>query len=650
MTDWLSAALPVLAAAAILIVPGYATVRVLGFRGLEAWALAGPVSVPIIAAASILSPLVGIPWSVLGPLAVTGIVCAVIVVLRLTMRKTFAVAPERVRVDPIVPVALAIGGLLIAMQFILIAGDPENISQTFDNIFHLNAAQYIVDTQNASPLSVSQLTRRGAEGITFYPAVWHGVVALVAQSTGVSLAAASNALMIAAGALLWPASVLLLGTKVFGRSRPYMIAVGVLAAAAPAFPILMIDFGVLYPYFLALCVLPAVVATTLALFGIVDRTPARTTAPWLLAAFAGATGLLFVHPSAFVAWMLLAGITAIAAWGRYVGRGPARSRVWIATAALLLAGVVAFVLWRALRPAIELYLWPPWQTPGQAIGEVLTMSMERGQIPVVLALAVLAGIVIAWRRKTTASRITLIFLLALGLLFIVTSSMQWLWLRRAIGAAWYNNSPRLAALIPMIAIPVAAVAVAVLWTWIVRRASGRLPAAGTPVFAALATIATVLLVVVSQAVAVPQAVAKAHAVYVPTADSPLLTPDELTLIERLPDLVPEDAVIAGVPGTGAAMAYALAGREVLHPGVLIEMTDDIALIDEEANEAEPGSPVCDALERERVRFILDFGDRQINNEAYVYPGFEDLEQSEAVTLVDEVGEARLYEIVACDRG
>ena len=643
--------LPIAVAAAVVIVPGYAIVRLLGFRGVPAWSLAAPVSVPIIAGASLVAPLAGLTWSLLPVLAMTVIGGILALVLRVTLGRWWRRGEDiRPRGGATVVTGLAVGGALVAAQFVLIVGDPQNISQTFDNIFHLNAARFILDTGNASPLSVSQLTQSGASGLTFYPALWHGLVALVAQSSGASLAASSNAVMIAVGALVWPASVMMLGVMVFGRRPAYVVALGILTAAAPAFPILMIDYGVLYPYFLAVSTLPAILAATLAMLKLVSRSPWIAPAPWLLVLLAAVPGLLLVHPSAFIAWVLLAMVSAFTAFVGFARARPKRRSLWIAASGLVIAAVVALLLWRQLRPPVPEDIWPPSQTPGQAIGEVLTMSMERAVIPVVLAVCVLAGAVLAWRRGTAAARTAVGFLVVLGTLFVVTSSMQWLWLRHDIAAGWYNNSPRLAALIPMLAVPIAALAVDALWSWLVRRAPARYSAAGTPSYFVLVGIGCIALIAVTQFISIPNAIQRARHVYIPSEASPLLTPDEFALLRKLPDLVPADAVIAGNPGTGTAMAYAVSGIDVLHPAVIIDMNDDIALIDSAANEASPGSAVCGALDRTGVNYILDFGTQQINGENYRYPGFEDLDRSDAVALVDEIGEARLYEVVGCELG
>ena len=61
-----------------------------------------------------------------------------------------------------------------------------------------------------------------------------------------------------------------------------------------------------------------------------------------------------------------------------------------------------------------------------------------------------------------------------------------------------------------------------------------------------------------------------------------------------------------------------------------------------------GGAVCDAVERTQVRFVLDFGPREVQHLGpHVYPGIADLETSDAFELVDQEGEARLFELMAC---
>ena len=80
---------------------------------------------------------------------------------------------------------------------------------------------------------------------------------------------------------------------------------------------------------------------------------------------------------------------------------------------------------------------------------------------------------------------------------------------------------------------------------------------------------------------------------------------------------------------------------------LTATTSDTDLINEDLDEATAESPVCGAVRREKVDFVLDFGSREIHGDRHPFPGLEDLKDSNAVELVDRVGEAALYRVTAC---
>jgi hypothetical protein len=50
-----------------------------------------------------------------------------------------------------------------------------------------------------------------------------------------------------------------------------------------------------------------------------------------------------------------------------------------------------------------------------------------------------------------------------------------------------------------------------------------------------------------------------------------------------------------------------------------------------------------------VGYVLDFGTWEVHPGVHEFPGLSDLAGSDAVRLVDQEGDARLYEIVGCDR-
>jgi hypothetical protein len=48
-----------------------------------------------------------------------------------------------------------------------------------------------------------------------------------------------------------------------------------------------------------------------------------------------------------------------------------------------------------------------------------------------------------------------------------------------------------------------------------------------------------------------------------------------------------------------------------------------------------------------VKYVLDFGSKEVHGGDHPFPGFEDLSESSAVKLVLQHGSAKLYQVTAC---
>jgi hypothetical protein len=643
--EWLTFAMVVLVAAAVLTLPGLAVSVAIGLRGLVRWATAAPLSMGIVAVASLWAPFAGMRWSLLPVVLTTAVLAIAAVMLRLllpgrTQGTADMVCPPRW----VTLSALAIGAIIITAQVLMVIGEPGNISQSFDNVFHLNAVRYVLDTGSASPLSVGRMTSLSG-GLSFYPSAWHAFVALIVTLTGASIPVATNALVIPAAALAWVASVMLLTRTFFRVDSRVAIAVGVLSAAAASFPLLMIDYGVLYPYFLALTVLPTVVALTLRLLDLGIERPEKS----LPLMFSGAImlcGLAVTHPGALVAWLFVAVVTAAWAWARLLRRGTSR-RVKLSWSVVLVAFVsTAFVAWRVLRPPAEARGWPIDRTIPQALGEVLFQGMHGASLAPVLVLTFWTGVVLVWRTGHRAGYLALTFYGMFSVLYLAAAALPWQRLRDLMTAAWYNNSPRLAALIPMFVIPIAALGARHLMTLMVRLARR----VGLPQRRRIILMVPVALAALAatQLGGPADEVRLANGAYALDSSSPLLSADEYALLEELPELVPRDAVIAGSPWTGTALAYAISDRDVLMRHLLTEVSSAGAVVNEELSEAGREDPeLCAALDASGVTYVLDFGTREVHGATHDFPGLDDLRHSTNVRLVHGIGDARLYEVTAC---
>lgn len=645
--EWLNFSVAAFAAASLLILPGLFASWAIGLRGLTAWASASPVSLGIITISTLWAPLAGVQWGVL-PVAVTTV--AILLgagIIRLCTRPRVR---TRRRIAPSVPSwavfsALGTGAVVIVIQLVLVLREPGSISQSFDNVFHLNAVRYILESGSASPLSVGKMTSF-SDGLSFYPSVWHAFVSLIVDLTGASIPVATNALIVAAAALAWPSALMLLTRTLFRMTTPIVLATGILSAASASFPLLMIDYGVLYPYFLALTVLPAVVALTLRLLNLgIDR-PEST----LVLVISGALmlpGLAATHPGALVAWLFVAVLGALWAWGAFLRKRPER-RVLLGWSALLFVFVVfAFIAWRQLRPPAEARGWPIDRTMPQALGEVLFQGMYGAALTPVLVALLWAGVVLAWRSGQRPARLALALFALFSFLYVAAAALPWSQLRDLLTAAWYNNSPRLAALIPMVVVPLSALGAG----WVVSKLIEHAARLRVPqhVRSTLVACMALILAAGTQVAGISNEVRLAGGAYAMTEDAPLLSPQEYQLLKELPEIVPPGSVIAGSPWTGAALAYALSDRDVLMRHMLTDVSPSGEIVNTQLSDAIDGdSDLCAALEETGVAYVLDFGPREVHGGAHEMAGLDHLRDSSNVELVHQVGDdARLYRVTAC---
>lgn len=646
---WLSLAAVAAVTVALLLVVGFPLARVIGLRGFDSIAVAPAFALTIICGASIVLPWLGLTWSPLGVAVAAVLVGLPLAAIRRLTRRSRAAAPRRPerRFDFWLLTALLGGAALVTWRIVAVLQEPDSISQTFDNVFHLNAVRWVLDTGSASSLEIGYMTNPAGPP-TFYPSGWHALVTLVAQLTGAEVPVAINGVVLTVSAVVWPLGIVFLCRTLFGRSPALSVSAALVAASVPL-PLMLMDYGVLYPFQLGIALLPVALAITARLLRIPARPDSMGTPWWAIALVGVLPGIALVHPGALMGWLALSAPMALVFVVNRWRSVPTRRARTILVSATVLYLVVAAAMVYVLRPPSGARGWQPEMSVNNAIVKVVTAAPWYPSASLIVAIAVAAGIVWAIVSRTRSALSALGMYAVAGVLFVVVAAIPFPF-RDLFTAPWYNNIPRIAALLFVAMVPLAAYGMAVSWQRILRALTRRGSSKG---IARLVTAGGLFIVVVLLQVgplsAMPEAERVASGSFALTEDSPLLNSDEAALIARLDEHVPADAVIAGSPWTGTSVAYALTGRHVLMPHIQMEISDALAEVNDELNDATPGSPVCKAMDELGVEFVLDFGTREVHGAEHVFPGLTDLADSDAVRLVDHEGDARLYEVVGCKR-
>ncbi|WP_189086274.1 DUF6541 family protein [Agromyces mediolanus] len=648
VAEWLAIVPAVLVSVLVLGVPGALVAAALGLRGIAFAGFVPAAGVSVVAVTSLAGHVIGFKWGVLPVAAVTAVLAlAAYAARRIWISRSGAAPTKPAGAGWAVPTAAVVAAVLLTARFTVMVGQPGDVSQTFDNIFHLNAVQYIVETGDASPLRLGSLTYAFDGAGSFYPAAWHAITALVVQLTGATIPVAVNAVNLVIVAAVWPLGVLLLTRVVLGANRFGLLAAGVLAAGFAAFPYLMLDFGVLYPNVLSIALLPAALAFVVASCRLDDAVPMSVPAAWLGLA-ATLPGLSLAHPSTLMALIAFsAAPVGVAVFRHYRRLRAEHAAAWryVLTSVILVVGVAAAaVLLIKARPTSEAAFWGPRESFLRSVFAGFTNSTVGYPVDLVITGLTIAGLWAIWRRKNQRW-LLLSYLFAVGL-YVISAGLPASYFRYGLTGTWYNDSNRLASLIPVLALPIAAAGAAWLVTTVLALIARRNTARGFRI--AVPAAAAALLVLGTQwSAPMAEATENAEASYAMTDESLLLSTDELELLEEIRGELPEDSVVVGSPWTGTSLVYAISGYRALMPAIYGDRDQDVQLIMDGLRDADARPEVCSALKRENAWYILDFGPQEVHGGTHIFVGFEDLEDSDAVELVDEVGAARLYRVTAC---
>lgn len=619
------------AAAVVVLLPGAIVAKAFRLRGMLLWAFGPAAGVATLAVTATVLGFIGVAWSPLTAVAGATLLAIAAWAIALVLK-----APDRtptVRARRWVFPAMIVGALAGAVRMAMIIGEPDNVSQTNDATFHLNALRYIADTGSASSLDLLGTT--GSSG--FYPAAWHAVASLTMQLTGADVATAANATSLAIAGPIWTVSLAGLVWATTHSGRVTAVA-ALLAPTLFAFPFHMLDFGVLYPYALALAILPGVIAVLVgsgrgAPEGRGSRSGAlRAALRTTLVSLVGLAALGLSQPSALLVWVLAAvawGLVRICApWGSL----PTRQRLWRAIAcAALVAGAGA--VWLAMVAISSDNLWPAVRNLPDAAARMLVNGSVGAGPSIVLSVFAIIGFVIALR--VARLRWLALFGVALALLVVVAQSVQNDTVRMLL-SPWYADPRRFTAMMPLVVIPFAGIGVVALMRW------ERWRNARAGVLAGLAIVLLVYVETVAWAVINP-----IEHRYGETEVS-YLSADERALLDDLDQFVEPDARIIGNPSAGAAFGYGLSGADVVPRTWAMPGGNDFRVLADELVDLNSDADVCPAVRALGVEYVLDFGESEEGPGKWDMPGMTGFVDGDGFDLVAERGAASLWRITGCD--
>jgi hypothetical protein len=653
--SWVSAIPDVLACAGLFLAPGLLAAYLGGLRGITAWATAPLMTVAVVAAVALLGGFFGFRfglWSVGAGIVVMACLSAA---LSLLLRARGIGRPPR---DPL-PYSLAAGAgaavaaLIGTVTFITGVTRPDAFSETYDAVYHYNAVRYIQETGQASPLTIGTLGQPGSHGL-FYPDAWHAMTALLAELTGASILVASTVTCLVIAVLVFPLGCLLLARHLFGASggqaAAAVVITGLLCSLFGAFPWMLTGYGVLWPNALGMALAPAGVALGLSItrnsaddtFGAVRR--------WFFG-IAGAWAVGVSHPNSALS------VAVICVFPLALLVGPVLAHQWrrnalrttVALLAFLALAVAGGVLASKLGPVQHVFAqsWPLVDTPGRAAVGAFSNGTNGMAAEWVLTLFMLIGVIgcFVWRQRRW-----LVFAeLAIAALYVGSASTS-SHVARLFTGLWYDDSHRIAATLPIVAIPLTVTGVLFAGELLRRMA---FQAAG----AASSAVALGLSVVIGAGVAAVTAVhgvpGNAYAVGARFSTDGLErfdTQPKIHFLETVARLVPPSAVIANDPYQGTAYLYALTGTRVLFPQVgPTTNNQDATYLAQHLVHLSQDQRACNLVRQYGVGYMVFEPDDYLHKPDLpgFYVGATDPAPGSGFQLIAAAGPNKLYKITIC---
>jgi hypothetical protein len=689
-----SAALPIGAVAlVVLVLPGWVAARLVGVRGFAALATGPAVSVTTITLGGVAASLLGFGWRpamLLGVVLLTWLVA--LGVGRLLPRPGGHAGRRRrppvpdvgepAPADPVTVrgrlravvgewlwplVGLAVAAVGLAVAFLPVAGRPSSFPQQPDTVFHLSTVQWMLDRHDISVLNAAGYVYGSPR---FYPAGFHDVVVSVLQLCdalgigGATPVVGSTMVALATASIIWPLGCLLLARTVLGPGLAVMLATGVTATAFSAFPLWLMGYGVLWPNLLGYALMPAALACLVVAVrpaGASPRVAWPTGAAWVVLAV-GLPGIALAHPNALISVAVLgllvvldAALTKGFTWRRTRTRHALGLVAGAVVGAAVIAAGYALVTQRmtAMRASNPL---GPEMSVGTAVDQAV-LGSPRGAPPLyVLGALVLIGALVLLVRGH-GRRWVVAALLATGALYVVvvgvdSEATRWFtW-------PWYNNPPRLAALIALPGVLCASAALtlpATAWRWWSGRRSAGSPTSEPRWVDGVALALAVLLpagFVVATGGYVRQHRDMIDRYWHPSVYRSWASPGELNALRQLATHIGPDDVTAANPWNGATYLYLVSGRTLLIPSEKVRGVADRALLADRLDQVGSDQTVCVAARLARVRFVIT-GGRPFSSgstEWKTYPGIDAVPSSPAFTKVAAAGPYTLWQLTSCAGG
>lgn len=647
-------------------------IRSLGFSFIASVALSPLTSIAVLCLAGVILDYVGLSV----PAYVLAFLLLAVALISFTLSRLFH--PHQSCSDLMfqhsecfyIALYVLIGLFVCTVFFILPLNGPDSFVQYSDNVAHLGRIQTMLDDGRYSILSTGNysLNLSSSEvpvssSRAFYPAGISVLAAVVSGITRASVTMSQNVILFVFMAIVLTTGFCYLFAQIFPCNKPCMIFGGFAVMMFAAFPFGLLLYGPLYPNVASMCCAPAVAAVFIELFKPGLRFPARFihVILFLFASFA----LCALQPNTvFLLAVFLAPFCCHYIYSFIVNRYPNAKAVRLK--AFFLAMLFAFFavgVWTLcyLSPsfrAVVTFRWEHLYKIPYAIWSFATLALRRNLPEYVAAVLVLIGFVSACfdREKRWLS----VAYVLMGIIYVVGISTEGP-LKQYLAGFWYTDPYRTSASVALLAIPLAALGISVLFNLLIKLLRNEKPS-----YLVLAAVAVGIVIFVVN-ISFPNYGYPKRAfseiydelTYLNDSDSnKLLNYGEVKFLQNASKITGDDLVINN-PYDGSVYAYPLSGMNVYFKSLNLNgETEQAISIGNRLNLYGSDPAVTEAVDDTGAGYILvldelnyvPMGDTLLYSQYALYPfrnwtGFDSLPQDASrYTVVLDDGLHKLLRI------
>lgn len=665
---WVGFAFVVLAAFALMAVPGALVLWLLRVRDVRVLLLAPAVGLGVLGLLTFAAaPFGGWGWAY--PSVLTALLGGAVVWQKVRENRTPG-AVGRSSQHPWWPaVGYSLAGVVafVAVYSLAIGqywANPQAPQSYGDAHFHYQGSQLVWLFGDVSPLTaMAPIYDPVNPGTTYYPTLWHGIVSLLTDFS--VTAEASNALIVAVGLIAWPLALSALALAVAPKQTGAAFWAPLIGAFLPYFPAQALFANAMGPFGLSVLSFPIGVAAliwwgraVLAKQNPGDAGHGRPAWVWgsvfvfaTIGAIASQPTTAVVLAIAVVACLVVLGIT-IASRRRRQGRRSTGVVIALVGGVGVLAAIVAIVgntsyvqnLGSFERVGLGFRVGLIQLIKGAPLDPT---RLEGSLLPWVPVVAIaLAGMIILRRRFAAQVGV----LTTVGALFVYLLACGPESPLRALTGIWYKDYSRLAIFVWALLLVFAAAAVSMF----ISALSALVARQGSLVGALVSVVLVAAFVVASNAPVGGPVFSVGGQVRLGYAlDSSSLNhldEDRVSILELIDDNFDEGVYVIGAPLTGAEFV-ASQGRQLSFLPLGTPKTPEQLLIATDLEHIQDDPRVCQVLNDANVEGLLvTDGAQALLDPATVetFDGLLTVDTDDGFELVGTSGPVSLYRITACD--